>query len=279
MMVKEITRPNSLRRGLHGRARMTKQLIRLHRILAREEKAAIKSWLPHLEAALVKFGKTIAKRFTDVAIRRGAKVFIAGQMKNAYPNADWDLIAGEALQIAWAAGDKGVLLASYGGQYLSVAKSTFDALDNVMSLGVNMSDYMQSAIYKTAGRRLGLLDLETATKDTMFSVLEEARAEGLGADAMARRLAQEIPRGRYLDPRTRAEVIARTETKYAQNYSSLEAYRSGDITDVMVFDAQLGPTDEECEAINGETVSLEEAMALMESEHPNGTRSFAPVVR
>ncbi len=142
-----------------------------------------------------------------------------------------------------------------------------------------LNDYMQSAIYKTAGRRLGLLDLENETRDAMFEAIEQARSEGLGADAMASRIADLVSAGPWTTPEIRAQVIARTETKYAQNYSSLEAYRSSEtVSDILIFDAQLGPTDAECEAINGETVSLEEAQRLMESEHPNGTRSFAPVV-
>jgi hypothetical protein len=96
---------------------------------------------------------------------------------------------------------------------------------------------------------------------------------------MAKIIAEKVSAGPWTTAEIRAQVIARTETKYAQNWSSLEAYRQGEnITDVLVFDAQLGPTDEECELLNGQTVGLEEAMALMESEHPNGTRSFAPVV-
>ena len=259
----------ALKMGLHGRARITAQVKKLAVILKREEKAAIRSWEPSLTRAFESFGNKIADRFMQVSKRRAVtKKYL-----------DDEEIASEALLIAWAEGDGSVIASSYAGQYLHVASMTFDALNTTMNLGVNLTDYMQSAILKTGGRRLGLLDLPQQTKDSLFNALEKARAEGLGADAMAKIIAKEVSAGPWLTAETRAQVIARTETKYAQNWSSLEAYRSSEtVTDVLVFDAQLGPTDEECEAINGETVGLEEAMALMESEHPNGTRSFAPVV-
>ena len=245
------------------------QVKKLAVILKREEKASIKSWEPSLTRAFETFGNKIADRFRQVSKRR---VITKADL------ADED-IAAEALIIAWAEGDGSVIANSYAGQYLHIANMTFEALNTTMGLGVNLTDYMQSAILKTGGRRLGLLDLEQTAKDSLFKALEEARSEGLGADAMARIIAKEVSAGPWLTAKTRAQIIARTETKYAQNWSSLEAMRqSENVTDVLVFDAQLGPTDEECEAINGETVSLEEAMALMESEHPNGTRSFAPVV-
>jgi hypothetical protein len=162
---------------------------------------------------------------------------------------------------------------------LSVAKLTFESLDAEVGLGVMLTDWIEQTILKTAGRRLGLIDLELETRNAMFEALAQAREEGLGAEAMAERIEDLISAGPWSSAEVRAKVIARTETKYAQNYSSLEAYRASDtVTDALIFDAQLGPTDEECEALNGETVSLEEAMRLMETEHPNGTRSFAPVV-
>jgi hypothetical protein len=268
----------AVRTSLHGKAKITKQVKQLAKVLHKQEKTAIKSWEPSLTRSFVSFGKRIAERFSQTAVRRGAKYYRDGELKDNPPPV-WDDIAVESMVVAWANRDFSVIANSYGGQYLDVARSTFEALDTIMGLGVNMTDYMQSAILKTAGKRMGLLDLHQQTKDAMFKALEEARAEGLGANAMADIIARTVAAGPWTTPEIRAQVIARTETKYAQNYSSLEAMRSNDnVTDVLVFDAQLGPTDEECELLNGQTVGLEDAMRLMESEHPNGTRSFAPVV-
>jgi len=74
-------------------------------------------------------------------------------------------------------------------------------------------------------------------------------------------------------------VIARTEAKYAQNISSLEAYKDSDtVTGVEVFDAQLGPTDEECEIRNGRIVTFRVGELMVNNEHPQGTISLAPYV-
>ena len=95
-----------------------------------------------------------------------------------------------------------------------------------------------------------------------------------------RQIAEQVPAGRFSTSDIRAATIARTEVKYAQNVSSIEAYQaSEDIQAVTVIDAQIGPTDAECEALNGTVVTFGEARQLADSEHPNGTRSFAPVVR
>jgi hypothetical protein len=276
----------AVKSGIHGKARMTPALSRLTHRLAREEKKARRAWEPKLVGEFKTFGAKVGEHFKTVADRQAKLVPAGGNgsmkadpIKPVDSSTDWILIGTEAIHQTWLDRDMVGIANSYGGQYLDVAKATFDAIDATVGLGVNLTDWMQAAILKTSGRRLGMLDLHEETKDAMFKALEQARSEGLGADAMANRIAQTVSAGPWKTVETRAQVIARTETKYAQNWSSLEAYRSSEnISDVLIFDAQLGPTDEECEALNGETVGLEEAMALMESEHPNGTRSFAPVV-
>jgi hypothetical protein len=46
----------------------------------------------------------------------------------------------------------------------------------------------------------------------------------------------------------------------------------------MIIDGRLGPTDDDCEAINGETVyDFADAQRLLADEHPNGTRDLVPV--
>ena len=73
-------------------------------------------------------------------------------------------------------------------------------------------------------------------------------------------------------------MIARTETKYAQNVSSVQAYKEADsVGAVQVYDALLGETDDYCICIDGAIVSFADADMLMNTEHPNGTRDFGPV--
>ena len=76
--------------------------------------------------------------------------------------------------------------------------------------------------------------------------------------------------------RYRARMIARTETKHAQNRSSATTYRLAGITEVMLIDDQLGYGDAECSARNGTTVPLQEGEDLITQEHPNGTLRLVP---
>jgi len=74
----------------------------------------------------------------------------------------------------------------------------------------------------------------------------------------------------------RAETIARTEMRVAQNGATLDAYQSDGIERVEMID---GDGDPACSARNGEVVTLSEALQHMDEEHPNGTLDFAPIVR
>ena len=114
------------------------------------------------------------------------------------------------------------------------------------------------------------------TKAAIFKAITEGRAEGEGAAKLARRIRDIVPAGPWKDAKTRSMIIARTETKFAQNTATIERARAAGVDKFIVFDARLGDTDEECEALDGTIVSADEAEALALSEHPNGTRSFTP---
>jgi len=59
--------------------------------------------------------------------------------------------------------------------------------------------------------------------------------------------------------------------------SSLQCYEATEgIDSVMMIDARLGPTDDECEAMDGTIVTFAEAQSLLNQEHPNGTRDLVP---
>jgi hypothetical protein len=77
----------------------------------------------------------------------------------------------------------------------------------------------------------------------------------------------------------RAKMIARNETVHATRISTIHAYQDeGSIEEVMIFDNQTGFGDSQCSELNGRIVPIEEARDLIDSEHANGTRAFAPVV-
>lgn len=168
----------------------------------------------------------------------------------------------------------GVLL---GAHYARTAGKTTDAVNVAMNVQVRIPDPVAREIVATGGRRAGLTDLSTTTRRRLFSELAEGQRLGLGAPQMARRIREFVPAGDHWNtPEIRARVIARTETLHAQRVSALRTYEQLDPTArIMVFDARLGPTDEECESLMGTEVSQDEARVLADSEHPNGTRAFA----
>ena len=169
------------------------------------------------------------------------------------------------------------LLPAYDGHYLRVLNQTVGTINSTVGLSVNLPDPVQMRVIRQGGTRLGLIDVQGQARRTLYRIIAEAREEGLGPPDIARRIRTEIPAGRYRSTLTRGRVIARTETKYAQNVSSLETYRrSVNYTHVRVFDAQLGDTDSPCEIANGQTWTYERADAEP-LQHPNCTRSFAPV--
>lgn len=187
-------------------------------------------------------------------------------------------VAGAAGLDAWVAGR---MRDRFRVHYARTADETLATVNAVLELGVELPDEMQRAIIHEGGRRLGLLDVGADTKRAIFRAIADGREAGEGPLEIARRIRSEVPAGRFRNagPAYRARLIARTETKWAQNRSSMAAYRAADNVDMVVaFDARLGATDSDCEMRDGRTFSFDEAEAEMAREHPNGTLSFAPVV-
>jgi phage portal protein BeeE len=163
--------------------------------------------------------------------------------------------------------------------YLGVAKDVYEALNDYPGLAIELSDAAAEATLRAGGRNLGLVDLTSSTRDKLFEVLAEAQEIGLGPKETARRIREIVPAGPWSSPKVRSEIIARHEVLNAQRQSTLQAYNSMDnVQQVMVFDDRIGFGDDICSALDGTIVSLEDAEALAEDEHVNGTRSFAPYV-
>lgn len=166
---------------------------------------------------------------------------------------------------------------AYGAHYLEVAKAAQDAAERA-GLGTSLPDPVARAIVASGGRRAGLYDLDSQTRTAVFEALAEGRAEGDGVQALADRISGMVGGGHWSSPETRALIVARTETKFAQNVSTVERAKAAGVNQFIVFDGLLGPgrSMESHIARNGSIVSAEEATAMAESEHPNGTLSFAP---
>ena len=165
----------------------------------------------------------------------------------------------------------------FASHYVAVHNDNMGTLAG-LGIPVNLPDTVAMEVYAQGGSRERWVDLSESGKARALRVIAQAREEGLGIPETARLLRDAIPGGPYLSPKTRAEVIARTETRFAQTQSSLRAYRTIEgASSVMMLDARLGATDQDCEELNGQIVSFNEAQRLLEQEHPNGTRDLVPV--
>lgn len=172
--------------------------------------------------------------------------------------------------------------------YLRVAEITYASLRAhlAIDIGTDLPDVVGRQVVAAGGRQLGLVDLTAQTRQALFEVLAEARAEGLGPIEAARRIRRFVGAGRFTGMererqgagvRYRSELIARTETLHAQRVSVAEAGRQAGFTRYLAFDNRTGFGDEECVARDGQEFSYDEMIAETAAEHPNGTLSFAPV--
>ena len=128
-----------------------------------------------------------------------------------------------------------------------------------------------------AERSLLGIDVAGQSRKAVFESLHEGRSNGEGVDKLARRIRDNVSRGRFATPQIRARNIARTETMHAQNVSTMTAYEHIDeISRVEARDNQIGFDDEDCSERDGQIFSIAEAKAI--SDHPNGTLLWLPVV-
>lgn len=250
---------------------------RLVEALRKDREALQASFEAGLAARFNAFGDRVANAAVEIANRRGTFVNVRStdaERKDAGDEVLVEMILAEVLTP-----EAKQELLQYAAFYVQVAGQTIDTLNAVAELNVNMSAPLEARVVEHGGRRLGLVDLEAQTKRELFDAIRSARETGEGPREMARWIRERVPAGPWRDSETRAHVIARTETKYAQNISSLEVYtESENVQSVRVYDSQLGSFDAWCDAVNGRVVTFSQARYLADEEHPNGTRSFAPVV-
>jgi HK97 family phage portal protein len=233
-----------------------------------------------LEAAFDRLG--IRAQTAAVAVLDGREARIASRGAEVKAEAE-EFVARmmRALDVEqWQIANLGPIYTKYTE---AVGEATFGAVSTRVGVGVewDIQDPAALAVLKEGGRRLGLVDLTADTKSALFRSIEAAREAGEGPLALARRIRDQVPAGPYVNAgsKYRAELIARTETLHAQRFATLEAGQSAGFDEYVIFDARIGPTDDECEVLDQQIVSFEEAESLMADEHPNGTRSFSPVPR
>lgn len=161
--------------------------------------------------------------------------------------------------------------------FLEVAKTIAEA-GELVGIAGRLPDPVARALVAAGGRRAGLIDLADQSRQALYDALAEGRAAGEGVTQLARRIAGAVEAGPWASAETRARTIARTETKYAQNISTIERARAAGVERFTVLDGRLGPGRSTPSHIarNGSVVTAQEAREMADAEHPNGTLSFAP---
>ena len=263
------------------KTRPTRLQRRLIRALARDLQSLIPPMERDLKRAFRDLGKRAVAAFRQSqgkSLDVGALAWAEGFLKQIDPQdaARVDAMTRSMHITDW---DEKILKPGYERSYLRTMELTADTIRTTTGLAVNLPDSVGRRIVSDGGRRIGLVDIQGQSRTALFHSLAEGRALGEGPDALARRIRDRIGRGRYKSIETRAYVIARTETKYAQNLSSIELYQSMEtVTGMLAFDAQVGATDAECEQRNGVVYSAADARSELGFEHPLGTLSFAPEI-
>ena len=146
--------------------------------------------------------------------------------------------------------------------------------EGALEVGFNLPDKRAAALIAKGGTRLLGIDVAGQTRTQVFRTMAEARQKGYGTEKLARLIRDQVGGGPWRSPQTRAKVIARTETKWAQNQSTIEATEASGVKYVVAVDDQIGHGDEDCAARNGEIFKVREAAAI--EDHPNGTLLWLP---
>lgn len=258
---------------------------RLFRELSRARERVEGVWEPALREQFEGMGERAAAAFRRIPAGILAAPALAGRgngAAQAKAASDEEIAARvvEGMGIQAAVDEVGNQYTRY---YAMTGELTYGAVGARLGieLAFDLADPLARDVVLAGGKRMGLLDISGDAKAAIFRALRDARAEGEGADGMARRIRQYVPEGPYRHAGTeyRSRMIARTETKYAQNVSTLAAYTKSDVVRaVRAYDNQTGFGDDECTARDGREYPISEAGGLTASEHPNGTLSWGPVV-
>lgn len=219
------------------------------------------------------FGNACAAMFTDLSARGTSQALGSTLVKTL----DARKIA-EQIVSTLSDPMAGKLEGTYRKNYQRILGQTVNTINNVTNLGVGVSDPAQRRILETGGKRAGLIDIEKSAHTAIFNAINEGNQAGMNPRDIARTIRSDVPAGRFVNSGSgyRAQLVARTETNWAQNLSSITAYRESDV--VSSVTAMDGDSDEECAARDGQEFSFDDAETEMENEHPNGTLAFAPSV-
>ena len=179
-------------------------------------------------------------------------------------------LAKRAAALGDALGDVGA------AQVALIADSTTKVMiaEGALDVGFNLPDKRVRQLMQRGGTRLLGIDVQGQTRTAVFRTLAESRAQGHGVDKMARLIRDQVGGGPWRSSATRARVIARTETHWAQNQSTIEATQASGVEYVQAVDDQIGHGDEDCAARNGQVYAIADAAGI--EDHPNGTLMWVP---
>lgn len=260
-----------------ARAQSTGQLAYVRR-LERESAVVADAWATELSTALGGLGTRAQASYERLGVSLRLTPDPTDEPTVAAILADLDLEG-------WRETELGPI---WQRQYLRMAAFAYESLGESMGLdiAIGLPDEVAREVVAQGGTHLGLVDLSTQTRAALFEALAKARAEQLGPIQAARLIRQYVPAGRFTKleaeragagVRYRAELIARTETKYAQNIATAAAGDAAGFDRYLAFDNRTGFGDDDCVARDGQEFSHAEMLTEIADEHPNGTLSFAPV--
>lgn len=259
--------------------RPTRAQLRLARAFDIDIVRFSKQFSREIVKVLEKFGEELERAAIEVvngdvslAVTRNMMLG-TGKTKDTGSDAMGAAMIVESMDIAGIEAD---LAKVYEANYTRIIRATDRRTRAIMDIGISIIDETEAQILASTTERVGLLDFSKRAKKDIFAQLGEGRGEGESVIQLARRIRDSVPAGRFKKAQTRALLIARTETTHAQKMAASAGYRDSGVTEVMIMDNRLGTadlaTDPECINLNGKIVSLEAANALMDTEHPNGTR-------
>jgi hypothetical protein len=162
-----------------------------------------------------------------------------------------------------------------GKLYVQAARGSLqvvaDAVDGIIpnrAVGRIVADLQEQGAERITG-------INEHTLEAVQSALAEGTRHGYSLDQIIDGVPDENYAGIKALPEfdaARAETVARTETMLSYNRAALDAYGEFGVSEVLAYD---GDEDPECAERDGQTFTIEEAMAI--EDHPNGTLDWAPV--
>ena len=239
--------------------------------LVRQEQPLANTMQKRLEAFFNNLGRDAARAVRDDPL------IDFGKSRGSAENKTDDVLVDRILETLGFTALKIAYKQIYERHYIAVAQEIAEA-GELVGLATNLPDPVAQNILQAGGKRAELVDIERQSRKAIFTGLAEGRAEGEGVTQLAARIRDSVKAGPWASAQTRSIVIARTETKFAQNQSTIEIGRHSGVDQMMIFDGRLGPDRSDPDHIDrdGSIVSVDEATQLAADEHPNGTLSFAP---